>query len=303
MLFWLCSRQLIFSLTFIFSNERNVEELLFLDKNLKIQESLCTLVVGGSLGIRFLYNHFCSVKRLSGSPLRQLLLCAASPLCWKGIELYHFRTSFPHLVYFSPKICFPGQKDINLFRINYIFLSTFFCDRRVSVMPTDANTLDSLWCWNSSLLSNPGFCSAVGFLFAENALFYDSQSLSVAADYWYNKHYWKKPLRKTDKQFETHFSQKPFSWILPSSPTLAAPCLWKMRRTRHHRSSSLPWHPHCPKKPVTAKRNELAGYWSSFLSNTNGRSSPVETQPATISSLKEWKIWKVLIKILALESQ
>ena len=167
------------------------------------------------------------MKRLSGSLLRQLLLSAASPLCWKSIELYPFRTSFPHLVYFFPKIYSSGQKDINLFRIIFFCRSTFFCDRRVSAMPIDASTLDSLWCWNSSLLSTPGFCSAVGFLFAENALFHVSQSLSVAAHYWYTKHYWKKPLRKTEKTVWNSFFTKTFQLVSTIQPYFSSTLLVK----------------------------------------------------------------------------
>ena len=126
---------------------------------------------------------------------------------------------------------------------------------------------------------------------------YDSKTISIAAEYWYTKHCWKTHLLNTDQQTETASSRKPFSWILPSSPTVAALCLWKMRRTRDHRILCLHWRPHCSKTPATAKRSELPGYWISKLSDKIGRSSTVESQPATNCSLKEWKIWKLLIMI------
>ena len=150
----------------------NVEEFLFLDKILKIQESLCTLVVSGSLSIQFLFTtsfvqwNGCLAFRWGNCCWAQLHPCPEKVMNCIVFELPL------HIWYtFSPKTFSSGQKDINLFKINYIFRSTFFCDRRVSAMPIDANTLDSLWCWNSSLLSTPAFCSAVGFCLPRTLLF------------------------------------------------------------------------------------------------------------------------------------
>ena len=113
-----------------------------------------------------------------------------------------------------------------------------------------------------------------------------------------------------------------------------------MRRTRDHRILYLHWRPHCPKKPATSKRSELPGYLFSFLSkkywaefpcriSTSNQfftermkdlkmldydpcagvpvvrkcvnQSEIKAQPATNCSLKVWKIWKMLIMILALD--
>ena len=183
MLFWLCSRELIFSLTLKFSNERNVEEFLFLDKNLKIQESLCTLVVSGSLSIRFLFTTI-SVQWNCCLAFRWGKFCGAQlhPCAEKLLNCITFWTSLPYLVDFFSEIDSSGPKEINLLKITFVGVPLSWLG--ISARPINANNLDSLWWWNSSLFSTPGFCSAVGFMFAKNALFYDSQNLSFAAENW-----------------------------------------------------------------------------------------------------------------------